>query len=632
MPLHQSERPPGAESGGLDINSLAGNDIEDAPKPEISQPETVAASAVPTAKKANGKQKAEKDSDTGGRGPTQATLLIELAQDAVLFHTPDGTGFADIDVNGHRETWVIRSKGFKRWLTRSFFKKFEGAPNSDALQSALNVIEAKAHFDALERTVHIRVGELRGRLYLDLADETWRAVEIDATGWRVIDKPPVRFRRAAGMKPLPVPTRGGSIELLRPFLNVSSDNDFVLAVSWVLAALRDCAPYPLLVLAGEQGSAKSTFCGILRALIDPNTAPLRALPREDRDLFIAANNGYVLAFDNLSGLPAWISDTLCRLATGGGFASRQLYSDQDEVLFDAMRPMILNGIEDFVTRQDLADRSVFLTLKPIAEENRRTERELRADFDAKRPRILGALLDAIAVGLKRLPGTKLTKLPRMADFALLATACETAFWPAGTFEAAYCDNRDEAVEGVIDADPIANAVRKLMAERMEWEGTASKLLEVLGGEVGERAAKSKGWPNSSRALSGRLRRAATALRKIGIEIGFGREGHARTRTILIATTPGHAALENPAEPVRVGFPPSAPSADMQNSVRFNGLEASAMRTVDSHADGSADGRNIGTLRTVRANPLKTNAEDGADDTDAKFPTQTGSDDGWECEI
>src|SRR5262245_64837822 len=128
-----------------------------------------------------------------------------------------------------------------------------------------------------------------------------------------------------------------------------------------------------MVSTGEHGSAKTTFCKILRALIDPNTASMRALPREDRDAFIAANNGHVLAFDNVSGLPAWISDTLCRLATGGGFAVRQLYSDQDEVLFDAARPVMLNGIEDIVTRPDLADRAVFLSLEPIPEERRRPE-------------------------------------------------------------------------------------------------------------------------------------------------------------------------------------------------------------------------------------------------------------------
>ena len=277
---------------------------------------------------------AEESGDAGGRGPTQADILIRLAEAAELFHTADGVGFADLTINGHRETWQIRARGFRRWLARCFFEETRGAPNSEALQSALNVIEAKAHFDAPERAVYVRVGEIDERLYLDLGDETWRAIEIDPTGWRVIDNPPVRFRRASGMKALPIPSSGGTIEILRPFLNVQTDADFVLVVSWALACLRNRGPYPVIVLSGEQGSAKSTFSAIVRALLDPNTAPLRALPREDRDLFIAASNGHVLAFDNVSGLPAWISDTLCRLATGGGFAVRQLYSDQDEVLFE----------------------------------------------------------------------------------------------------------------------------------------------------------------------------------------------------------------------------------------------------------------------------------------------------------
>ena len=124
---------------------------------------------------------AEESGDVGGRGPTQADILIDLAQSAELFHAPDGTGFADLDINGHRETWPIRAKGFRRWLARRFFEATQGAPSSEALQSALNVIEAKAHFDAPERMVHIRVGGLDERLYLDLGDATWRAVEIDTS-------------------------------------------------------------------------------------------------------------------------------------------------------------------------------------------------------------------------------------------------------------------------------------------------------------------------------------------------------------------------------------------------------------------------------------------------------------------
>ena len=556
---------------------------------------------------------------TGGRDPTQADILIELAQTAELFHIPDGTGFADLNINGHRETWPIRSKGFRRWLAHGYFLKTEGAPSSEALQSALNVIEARAHFDAPERIVHIRVGGLDGRLYLDLVDETWRAVEIDATGWRVIDSPPVRFRRAAGMQPLPVPVCGGSIETLRSFLNVKTDADFVLVIAWLLAALRDRGPYPVLVLSGEQGSAKSTFAAILRALIDPNTAPLRALPREDRDLFITASNGHVLAFDNVSGLPAWISDTLCRLATGGGFAVRQLYTDMDEVLFDACRPVILNGIEDIVTRPDLADRGLFQTLDPIPEERRRPRRNCGLPSMQSARAFSARCSTPLWWASGGCPSTRLEKLPRMADFALWATACETALWPAGTFWSAYCGNRDEAVEGVIDADPVAAAVRAVMVTRTVWTGTASDLLGALAEEAGERVAKSKTWPDSPRALSGRLRRAATFLRTIGIEISFEREGRARTRTIVITTTPSQSAPEN------AGAQPSAssaPSATARNSNPANGFGAPRPRTVATDADGLADGSSRDGTPTVRTNPLNSTGGTAADGADANLPPQS----------
>ena len=561
---------------------------------------------------------AEEAGDKGGRGPKQADILIELVQDAELFHAPDMTGFTDLQVNEHRETWPIRSKGFRRWLARKFFEMTGGAPNSEALQSAMNVIEAKAHFDGPEREVHIRIGGLGERLYLDLGDDAWRAVEIDATGWRVVDHPPVRFRRAAGMQPLPVPTPGGSIETLRTFLNVQTDRDFTLVVAWALAVLRDRGPYPVLALAGEQGSAKSTFSAVLRSLLDPNTAPLRALPREDRDLFIAANNGHVLAFDNVSGLPSWISDTLCRLATGGGFAVRQLYTDQDEVLFDASRPVVLNGIEDIVTRPDLADRAIVLTLEPIPEERRRPEKDLWAEFEGAQPQLLGVLIDAVSRGLRQLPATRLDKLPRMADFALWATACETALWPAGTFRDAYAGNRDEAVDSVIEADPVGSAIRSMMTARTEWTGTATDLLDALDKEVGEKVRKSKAWPSAARALSGRLRRAATFLRKVGIDISFAKEGRARTRIIRVSRNPENTAQK-----------PSLPSATSACSAKHpgdNGFGEHGERTVSVQTDANAEHM---ATDTVRPNTRNNKGMDGADGADANTPVDSG---GWNTRL
>jgi hypothetical protein len=294
-----------------------------------------------------------------------------------------------------------------------------------------------------------------------------------------------------------------------------------------MAVGRAASGRPLsgLAIAGEQGSAKTVLSKFLRAVIDPSVAPVRALPRDERELFIAASNGHVLAFDNVSGLPPWLSDTLCRLASGGALSTRRLFTDHDEILFAAARPVILNGIEDIITRPDLADRAILLTLGAIAERRRRPEHTLWREFELARPHILGALLDADAHGLRMLPHVGLKRLPRMADFALWATACESAFRPAGTLEAAYSSNRRAAIENIVDADPVAALVREIMADKAPWSGSASDLLQI--------GANRSGWPKNPRALAGRLRRAQSFLRTLGIEIVFGREGRLGTRTIRI---------------------------------------------------------------------------------------------------
>jgi hypothetical protein len=459
---------------------------------------------------------------------SSADVLLNIATAARLFHASDGTGFADLLIDGHRETWPLRGKRFGAWLRQQYYERTWDAPSPAALNAALNALEAQAQFDGPQRKVSLRLAEQDGLIYLDLADEFWRCVEIGANGWRIAEDPPVRFRRSAGMQPLPLPLRGGSIEALAPFLNLASENDFMLVVAWLLGALRAGGPYPVLAIAGEQGSAKTLLSKLLRALIDPSVAPVRALPRDERELFIAASNGHVLAFDNLSGLPPWLSDALCRLTSGGAFSTRRLFTDQDEILFAAARPVILNGIEDIITRPDLADRAILLTLAPIAEWQRRPEHALWQEFELARPHILGALLDAAAHGLHMLPRVRLKRLPRMADFALWATACESAFRPAGTLETAYSNNRRAAIENIIDADPVAALVREIMADRAQWTGSASDLLQV--------GTNRSGWPNTPRTLAGRLRRAQSFLRTLGIEIAFGREGRLGMRTIRITAT------------------------------------------------------------------------------------------------
>jgi hypothetical protein len=494
-------------------------------------------------------QLAEATPTFGAPTTPTAPTLSELTTEAKLFHTSDHRGYANITNGDHRETWPIRSKNFKLWLTRSWFLTTGKPPSREALNSNLDQIEAEALFDGPVQSVFIRVGAAQGKLYLDLCDDKWRVIEIDPAGWRVISNPPIYFRRTPGMEPQPVPLTGGSIDLLRPFLNLPKDDEdddgFVLTIAWLLAAFRECGPYPLLVLSGEQGTAKTFFCKLMRMLIDPNSTPNRTLPREERDLYITANNSHILAFDNVSGMPHWISDALCRLSTGGGLGVRQLYTDEDETLFNVTRPIILNGIEDNMTRPDLADRAITLMLETIPEEERRAEKDLLADFEKQRPKILGALLTLVVTGLRNLPDTKLDKLPRMADFALWIEACEP--WECGTFEKAYTTNRDNMVEVVMEANPLAEALRNFIIERGEWKGGATKLLEELNRRDTEDRVRRdrRRWPQTSNHLSGGVRRAAPLLRKLGFTITVDREPTGERFVELKSNRPAQPRPEPP---------------------------------------------------------------------------------------
>lgn len=451
----------------------------------------------------------------------QADLLIELARDAELFHTSDGIAFADVKVDDHCETWRVNCRDFKRWLLRKFYIKTHSAPNRESISVAVAVIEAQALFGGWPtRKVHVRIADHNGKIYVDLANDRWEVIEIDETGWRVVPNSPVKFCRTPGMQPLPMPRKGGKIKDLWYFLNIEASSQFNLLVAWILASLRPRGPYPILVLIGEEGTGKSTLVRFLRELIDPNKVALRALPREERDLYIAANNSYLLAFDNVSHLPNWLSDALCRIATGGGYATRSLYTDTDETLIDVTRPAILNGVEDFVARPDLADRCIFIRMTPIPDKDRRPEAEMDAEFEEDRPYILGALLDAMVVGLRNLPKTRLDQAPRMADFARWAVACEPAMFKLGSFAHAYQINRRTAVAEVIDADAVADAVRTFMLNRDEWLGSAGKLYESLWDLVGEQMIRSRSWPDNARGLRSRLQRAQASLRKIGIAVTF----------------------------------------------------------------------------------------------------------------
>ena len=465
-------------------------------------------------------------------------ILVNLANEATLWSNHDFEGFATIQVGDHYENHPIRSRRFRLWLSSRYYNEQKAAAPKQAFNDAVSTLEAKAVHSGAQHEVNLRIAEHQGTIYVDLADENWRVVRITAKGWKVIDNPPVRFIRTPGMRPLPTPRRGGSVGDLKQFLNVRTEADFRLVVGWLLAAFRPGKPFPVLVLGGEQGTGKSTISRLLRCLVDPNSAPIRSVPREERDLVAAARNGWMICLDNLSRLPPWLSDALCRLSTGGGLGGRQLYSDHTEAVFDAYRPCLINAIPDIVGRPDLTDRAVVLKFSPIPAENRLPESEFQAAFEVFWPKIFGALLDGVSCALHRVSIIKLDHTPRMADFARWVVSAEEALgWPAGAFLADYVENRAIALQTSIEGEPVAIAVKDLIHTHGHWQGTPTELLHVLTPYASAAKVASRFWPQAANALTNRLRRVAPALRQIGIDFEDFRVGRDRTRMIKLTKAP-----------------------------------------------------------------------------------------------
>jgi hypothetical protein len=344
-------------------------------------------------------------------------------------------------------------------------------------------------------------------------------VEITEQGWRIIqpgDETP-RFRRTAGMAALPRPQHGGSLEALATFVRVRDNGELALLLAYLVQSLCPVGPYPILTFTGEQGAGKSTASRIIRALIDPSPVPLRSCPTSESDLVIAANNGWNLAFDNMDALSDRMSNAFCRLATGGGFGTRKLYTAGAEQVFAAQRPALLNGITDLATRPDLRDRMLQVELDAIPRGQRLTEAALWRTFDEARPYLFGGLCTALSTALSRIDAVSLDELPRMADFALWAVAAEPAF-PVrkGTFLRAYRDQQQSSVRSVVDRNAVAVALCELLAEQGSWTGTVKELLIALKASLPDPARPPSDFPSSYQAMGAELRRLMPVLRDVGI--------------------------------------------------------------------------------------------------------------------
>jgi hypothetical protein len=501
---------------------------------------------------------------------TQASRLLAIADQCEYFRDEFGTAYMSLDQNlpdgGSRlETMRLGTRRARLFFVNQYTVAFGKPPSDTALRGVLEALVARATFGDEIHPVFIRRARYDGKIYIDRGTEDGSAYEVDGTSWRINKRPPVRFIRMPGMLPLPEATpvdpREGLLKL-KEVTRFQSERDGVLVVGFALDALGGEGPYCVLVITGEAGSSKSTLANLVGSLVDPRKHFLLSAPKNKRDVYVSASKRGVVAFNNLSTLEPAISDALCTATEGGVDSQRALYTDDDESSIYAKTPFILVSVGNVVTRGDLADRTLKTELAAIPPRERLTEPEFRAKFEEAAPSILGALLGGLSEGLRRYADLGRDDLPRMATFAKFVTACETAFWPEGTFAKALAESAATAGEDVLSDDPVAEAFEGFMADRGEWKGIATKLLHELEAivrkperlaetayalvkskvgrstnpeeikEVAEATADLKEarervrtildgkWPKAANALSRRLRELGPQLRGVGIHISW----------------------------------------------------------------------------------------------------------------
>jgi hypothetical protein len=498
----------------------------------------------------------------GGGRPSQATQLVRLAQERyVLLAAADGRAFA-VPVDGHIVRDLRGGRGSLRAeLAASYFKAEGRAPTASALADALSVLEGEA--EATERrVVALRVAAHDGGIVLDLGRADGSVVHVTPNGWTVRTESPVLFRRTELTGPLPVPSRDGNLDALRQHLNVT-ESDWPLIVGWLVAALFETIPHAILSLVGEQGVGKTTAAKVLVRTVDPSPAPVRSAPRDVEAWALTASGGWIVALDNLSAVPDWLSDALCRGATGDGFVRRTLYTSDGLSVTSFRRPIILTTIDAGALNGDLAERMLTAELDRINKANRRLDAELADAFDADHPAILGGLLDLAVDVLRVLPDVRPDDLPRMADFALVLAAVDRVKgWRSFN---SFLGVSDRLASATVEDDPVAARINALVTGT--WSGTATDLLAALDAGMDEdtRRRLGKRWPSSARGIAERVKRLAPALRSVGLEVEYERDsGAKRSRTYTFTRRPD-----------KDGTTPSGPSAPSERPADVRNHDAAA---------------------------------------------------------
>lgn len=476
------------------------------------------------------KQQSSAETDESQEKESQADRLVKIGKKAELFTDEQGEAYAAVKVDRHIELLKVRGKNFKLWITKQYHDSTRKIPNAEAMNQALGLLEALAAFEGEVRKLHLRVAELEGDVYYDLADKEWRVIRVNEEGCEILESPPILFTRNKNTKAQVTPELEGDVKKLLKHVKLKNEDDRILYLVYIVSCLIPEIAHPVLVLCGEKGAAKTTAMRITRAVVDPAERDILVMPNSIQDLALSLASNYMPCFDNMDTLSGEKSDLLCTASTGGGFSKRKLYSDDDETILNFRRCVGLNGINVVVTRADLLDRSIILELERIDETERREERDVWEQFEADKAEIIGGALMAVSNAMEICSTVRLERLGRMADFTRWGYAIAEALNLDGDrFLKVYKNNQGKSNDEAVSSHPVASAIIAFMEERDNWEGTMSTLLDILE-QVAAREKidiKQKAWAKAAHSLSRRLNEVKSNLKQVGITFDNLTQGDAK---------------------------------------------------------------------------------------------------------
>lgn len=460
--------------------------------------------------------------ETGDDDETQSAKLVALAlaEGIFLFHDEVNKDVAMVTLphTGPAIAYRVTSGTLKSWLRSVAYKAWGKPISSHPLNEAIGTMEAVALFDSPSLPVFARVAGDGSTIAVDLGTDDGRVVRISREGRSIETTSAYKFVRGAGFGSLPIPEDGDdSLRRFQTFLGLD-DQNYRLLLAFLINALRPKGPYFILLVEGEQGSGKSFFCEIVKRIIDPNDALRVRLPDKPQDLMIQAKEYRLLSFDNASGMSAEMSDALCSLATGGGFAVRKLYTDGDLYVMTYTRPFMINGIGGYANRPDLMERAIPIRLSSMPEGSRKTEEELLAEFDQMLSGVLGALYNAVAHALQEYDRIEPFRHLRMADAARWVGAAEEGLGeePGAILDAIAVAQNEFVVEKVND-DALVMMLRRFTGP-LGYEGYVGDLYIKIIEQDDARHHRS--LPKSPSHLSNQLVRMRPAMAKAGIKVEF----------------------------------------------------------------------------------------------------------------